>query len=120
MAEPSIGGVSLARDIKRGMLVGKWAPLAVLAGFFFSGHAAPSALDEVRTMGRLTGSVRTPEQTSIAMLWAAQGGTVTPPGMWNQIAEHQVLVVAQRPGLGHDRLIGLEIPVYVAYDQVAH
>jgi hypothetical protein len=29
----------------------------------------------------------TDEQTLIANYWAAAGGTVTPPGMWNQIAQ---------------------------------
>ena len=46
-----------------------------------------SALNQVRATGGITSAVRTPEQTQIALLWAAQGGTVTPPGMWNQIAE---------------------------------
>jgi membrane-associated phospholipid phosphatase len=48
------------------------------------------ALQQVRTLGSATSSVRTAEQTQIANLWAAGGGTVTPPGMWNQIAQHTI------------------------------
>ena len=38
----------------------------------------------------------------------------------DQVAEQQDLVVAERLGLGHDGLEGLEVRVYVADDQVAH
>lgn len=49
--------------------------------------AYTAALAQVRTLGGISSAARTPQQTDTAMLWAAQGGTVTPPGMWNQIAE---------------------------------
>ncbi len=49
--------------------------------------AYTAALNEVRTLGSISSPSRTAEQGQIALLWAAQGGTVTPPGMWNQIAE---------------------------------
>lgn len=48
------------------------------------------ALQQVRTLGSATSSVRTTEQTQIARLWAAGTGTVTPPGMWNQIAQQTI------------------------------
>lgn len=48
--------------------------------------AYAAAYNEVKDLGRKTGSTRTDEQTEIAKVWAAGAGTVTPPGMWNQIA----------------------------------
>lgn len=46
-----------------------------------------AAYDEVYRLGRSNSMDRTPEQTDIARLWAAGGGTVTPPGQWNKIAQ---------------------------------
>ncbi len=43
-------------------------------------------LEEVKLLGSKESSVRTQDQTVIALFWAAGGGTVTPPGMWVQIA----------------------------------
>src|SRR5439155_7225921 len=34
---------------------------------------------------------RTPEQTEIALFWADDAGTCTPPGHWNRIAQHVAL-----------------------------
>jgi hypothetical protein len=57
---------------------------------------APPALDsfeytvaynEVSSLGAKDSRTRTADQTQIARFWAAGGGTVTPPGMWNQIAQ---------------------------------
>lgn len=45
------------------------------------------AYDEVYRLGRADSMERTQEQTEIALLWAAGGGTVTPPGQWNKIAQ---------------------------------
>jgi hypothetical protein len=42
--------------------------------------------EEVKLWGRATGSPRTPDQDDIARMWAAGAGTVTPPGLWNQVA----------------------------------
>lgn len=55
-----------------------------------------AAWNEVRTLGAATGSLRTADQTEIAQFWAAGGGTATPPGMWNQIAQ----TVARHEGYG--------------------
>lgn len=49
--------------------------------------------NEVKALGAKTGSIRTPEQTAIALFWADGAGTVTPPGHWNVIAQD---VSAQR------------------------
>ena len=46
-----------------------------------------AAYNEVKELGRVDSATRTAEQTDIARLWAAGGGTVTPPGQWNTIAQ---------------------------------
>lgn len=52
------------------------------------------AFSEVKSLGAATGSTRTAEQTEIARFWADGGGTYTPGGHWNQIAQ----IVAQAQG----------------------
>src|SRR5262249_20681392 len=52
--------------------------------------AYSDAVNEIKSLGRATGSSRTPDQTQIARFWADGSGTYTPPGHWNQIAEQQV------------------------------
>lgn len=42
--------------------------------------------NQVKNLGALNGSTRTSEQTEIAHFWNAGAGTVTAPGMWNEIA----------------------------------
>jgi hypothetical protein len=49
-----------------------------------------AALAEVRILGDINAQTlgnRTAEQTEIALFWADGGGTVTPPGHWNRIAQ---------------------------------
>lgn len=46
-----------------------------------------AAFNQVKEIGALNSATRTQEQTEIALLWAAGGGTVTPPGQWSQIAQ---------------------------------
>lgn len=46
-----------------------------------------ASLNQVKELGRIDSATRTADQTEIAHLWAAGGGTVTPPGQWNQIAQ---------------------------------
>ena len=43
--------------------------------------------EEVKQLGALVGSTRTPDQTEIALFWADGAGTETPPGHWNSIAQ---------------------------------
>ena len=43
--------------------------------------------NEVKTLGAKTGSTRTADQDQIALFWADGGGTETPPGHWNHIAQ---------------------------------
>jgi PAP2 superfamily len=49
--------------------------------------------EEVKELGAAVGSTRTEEQTEIARFWADGGGTETPPGHWNSIA--QIIAAAQ-------------------------
>ena len=49
--------------------------------------------EEVKELGAAVGSTRTEEQTEIALFWADGGGTETPPGHWNSIA--QIIAAAQ-------------------------
>ena|GEM_PF-251958 len=53
-----------------------------------------AALDEVRLLGDTNAQAlgnRTADQTEIALFWADGGGTATPPGHWNLIAQQVVL-----------------------------
>lgn len=44
--------------------------------------------NEVKELGARNSTVRTPEQSEIAVFWADGAGTETPPGHWNHIAQH--------------------------------
>jgi hypothetical protein len=44
------------------------------------------AYNEVMVYGAKDSLVRTADQTQVAGFWAANAGTVTPPGMWNEVA----------------------------------
>lgn len=46
-----------------------------------------AAYRQVRALGSATSTVRTREQTQVALFWADGEGTVTPPGHWNRIAQ---------------------------------
>lgn len=50
-----------------------------------------AAIDQVMRLGSADNSARTAEQTAIAKFWADGGGTATPPGHWNAIAEDLAL-----------------------------
>lgn len=45
------------------------------------------AFNEVKALGAINSTVRTPEQTDIARFWASGAGTLTPPGQWQEIAQ---------------------------------
>jgi hypothetical protein len=70
-------------------------PFAIPTSSFFR-PPGPPALDsarwaadctEVKSLGAAAGSLRTPEQSLIALFWADGAGTETPPGHWNRIAQ---------------------------------
>lgn len=70
-------------------------PFAMNSGSQFRPAGSPevnsgyytAAYNEVKSLGSATGSTRTADQTQIAYFWADGGGTATPPGHWNLIAQ---------------------------------
>ena len=54
-----------------------------------------AAVAEVESLGAKDSTVRTADQTQIALFWADGAGTETPPGHWNAIADD----LASRKGL---------------------
>ena len=80
-------------------------PWAMTIGSQFRAAAPPSlssvayaaALNEVKSIGSVTSQTRTADQTAIAKFWANGGGTATPPGHWNMVA--QIVAEAQHTSL---------------------
>lgn len=79
-------------------LLPRWrevTPFGLASGSQFRQPGPPSltsseytdAYNEVKRLGKSTGSDRTQDQTDIALYWADGGGTSTPPGHWNRIAQ---------------------------------
>src|SRR5262245_53196815 len=74
---------------------GRSRPFAVQAGARLRPSGPPAlgsekyvaAFREVRALGGKDTAKRTAEQTEIALFWADDGGTSTPPGHWNRIAQ---------------------------------
>ena len=52
-----------------------------------SSAAYATDLNQVKDLGSATSATRTADQTAIALFWAGGGGTATPPGQWNMIAQ---------------------------------
>jgi PAP2 superfamily/RTX calcium-binding nonapeptide repeat (4 copies) len=78
-------------------------PFAMTSGSQFR-PSGPPALDSakyaeevnyVKEIGKTDSLTRTPDQTAIANFWANGGGTFTPPGHWNQIAEETASLTGQ-------------------------
>jgi hypothetical protein len=77
-------------------------PFAMTSGSQFSPDGIPAldsaeyaaALNEVKDLGSATSATRTADQTAIALFWANGGGTSTPPGHLNRIAQ----IVAEARG----------------------
>ncbi len=77
-------------------------PFAMTSGSQFRSGGPPAldsaeyaaAFNETKAIGRVDSATRSEEQTEIARFWANGGGTSTPPGHWNQIAQ----VVAEAQG----------------------
>ena len=70
-------------------------PFAMKSGSQFTPHGIPAltsmqyaeALNEVKAIGSATSTTRTADQTNIALFWANGGGTATPPGHLNIMAQ---------------------------------
>ncbi|MFN0060584.1 MAG: hypothetical protein ACKVX7_19175 [Planctomycetota bacterium] len=81
-----------------GALLPNWpdvTPWAMTSGDQFRQAGPPSltsdaytlAFNEVKELGRSDSATRTADQTQIAFFWADGGGTATPPGHWQLIAQ---------------------------------
>jgi hypothetical protein len=79
-------------------LLPQWAylmPFAMVSPSQFSPPGPPTLAsaeyaaeyDEVKAYGAAVDSLRTADQDQIALFWADGGGTETPPGHWNSIAQ---------------------------------
>jgi membrane-associated phospholipid phosphatase len=74
---------------------GELEPFTMSSGDQFRPIAPPAltdaayttAFNEVKELGSRASTTRTADQTQIALFWAAGGGTDTPPGMTNRIAQ---------------------------------
>jgi hypothetical protein len=64
-------------------------------------QAYADAYNEVKMYGAKNSAVRTADQTEIALFWSANGGSVTPPGMWNEVAAK----VANQRGISIDEKV---------------
>lgn len=70
-------------------------PWAMLSGNQFRPDGPPDLTDgkytsdfnQVKNLGELNSTSRTANQTEIANFWADGGGTATPPGHWQEIAQ---------------------------------
>ncbi len=77
---------------------GQLKPFTLTSGDQFRPGAPPAltdaaytaAFNEVKELGSRTSTTRTADQTQIALFWAAGGGSDTPPGMNNRIAQEVV------------------------------
>jgi PAP2 superfamily/Bacterial Ig-like domain len=65
-----------------------------------------SEYNQTKQIGSLNSTTRTADQTETALFWADGGGTYTPPGHWNQIAE-QVTVKQNTSLIDNARLFAV-------------
>ena len=78
-------------------------PFAMTSGSQFRPSGPPALnsakyaqeVNEVKEIGKIDSLTRTADQTAIARFWANGGGTFTPPGHWNQIAEEASTLTGQ-------------------------
>jgi Domain of unknown function (DUF4114)/PAP2 superfamily len=74
---------------------GKVTPFAMQSGSQFRPDAPPALTSAeyaqdfnlTKNLGSVNSTTRTADQTEIAKFWADGGGTYTPPGHWNSIAD---------------------------------
>ena len=76
--------------------------------------------DEVKEIGGAVSALRTPEQSEIALFWADNAGTETPPGHWlriaSEIAEQRELPTVERARLFALLGMGVADAAIVAWD----
>ncbi len=74
---------------------GNVTPFGIISGSQFRPPPPPAltstqyrdAYNQVKDLGGATSLLRTDDQTEIAYMWVAGAGSVTPPGLWNQVAQ---------------------------------
>uniref|UniRef100_UPI003CF3B8E5 Ig-like domain-containing protein n=1 Tax=Massilia sp. TSP1-1-2 TaxID=2804649 RepID=UPI003CF3B8E5 len=76
-----------------------------------------ASLEKTRALGAATGSTRTADQTQQAQFWADGGGSITPPGHWNQIAAQ--VAAAQGNSLSANARLMAELNVALADAAIA-
>lgn len=76
-----------------------------------------AALNEVKDLGSLTSTSRTVDQTNIAKFWANGGGTATPPGHLNMMA--QTVTMAQNKSLAENAKLFAMLNVALADAAIA-
>jgi PAP2 superfamily/Bacterial Ig-like domain len=79
---PQWGNVKTFGIIQSDILANRPAPPPALTSAQYA-----TELNQVKDLGAANSTTRTADQTEIAKFWADGGGTFTPPGHWNQIAQ---------------------------------
>src|SRR5215831_14051336 len=76
-----------------------------------------AAFNEVKSLGRVDSTARTPQQTEVARFWAAAAGTPQIAGYWNEIAENAA--ASQGDTLDQDARLFAELNVALADETIA-
>jgi hypothetical protein len=76
-----------------------------------------TAFNEVKTLGQANSTARTPQQTEVALFWAAAAGTPQIAGYWNEIA--QSAATSQGDTLDQDARLFAELNVALADTTIA-
>lgn len=96
---PGVGNWQPTPPANAAALLPNWptvTPWAMTSGSQFRNPNGPPAVNssaytanynEVKELGSATSATRTADQSNIAQFWADGGGTSTPPGHWNRIAQ---------------------------------
>ncbi len=71
-----------------------------------------NSVNETKALGGVDSQIRTQDQSQIALFWADDPGTATPPGHWNQIA--QDCAIAMGYGIGKNALLFAKLNVAMA------
>jgi uncharacterized protein (TIGR03118 family) len=76
-----------------------------------------AAFNEVKALGRVDSTSRTPQQTEVSRFWAAAAGTPQIAGYWNEIAENAA--TSQGNTMDQDARLFAELNVGLADDTIA-
>jgi hypothetical protein len=105
---------------------GNVTPFALQSGSQFRPPRPPaldspqyaSAFNEVKDLGRVDSSVRTPQETEVARFWEGKAGTPQAPGYWNEIAESAA--ASQHNTLAQDARLFAQLNVALADAVISH